>query len=64
MRQFDKFFVEEVVVVFFHLEALSDLPLRKSQVVFQLKLDENDSSQLGTNLACTFHGPVMKGWSE
>lgn len=53
-----------------HLEALSDLSFGKSQVVFQLKLDENDSSQLGTILACSFlspdicnHALDLKGWS-
>lgn len=54
-------FVEEVAVFFFHLEALNDLPLGKSQVGFQLKLDENDSSQLGTILACSLLSPEICG---
>lgn len=40
-----------------HLETLSDLLSGKSQVEYQLKLDKNDSSQVGTILARSFLSP-------
>lgn len=51
MSQFDRFWRGGG---FFHLEALNDLPFGESQIGFQLRLDKDDSSQLGTMLACSF----------
>ena len=67
MIQFDKF-LKRWLLFFPHLEVLSDLALGKSQIGFQLELDENDFSELGTILACPFLSPVtswtLRVWSE
>lgn len=61
-------FVELAV---FHLEALNDLSFGRSQAGLQLRLDENDPTQLGTTVACSFLNPDicihvlgLEGWSR